>query len=164
MVITARVICMDKEEMLQRITRMLEQGCTMLATHHSCGSPLFRCRGEIVCPVCSFAEGQRAPAPEKDQSVPSMAGKIKPEGEGGEEMIRAQKATFLKPSAGVEEPGAGAVGAAQEDPNIAELRGSLLRKLKDLTAAMEGEQDLDRLRKQLDCIEGALKLLRSMER
>jgi UPF0148 protein len=49
---------MDEDYVLGKITRLLEQGCTMLATHHSCGAPLFRCKGEVVCPVCSFPEGQ----------------------------------------------------------------------------------------------------------
>jgi UPF0148 protein len=156
---------MDEEEMLQRITRLLEQGCTMLATHHSCGAPLFRCRGEIVCPVCSFAEGQSAPSPGKDQGVPFMPEKAGGEGQRGAEMTGAQEASSsLQPSAGVEEPGLGATRASQEEPNIAYLRESVMRKLRDLTAAMEGEQDLDKLRRQLDCIEGALKVLRSMER
>ncbi len=47
---------MDEDEVLSKITRLLEQGCTMLATHHDCGAPLFRCQGEVVCPVCSFPD------------------------------------------------------------------------------------------------------------
>ena len=50
---------MDEDEVLSKITRLLEQGCTMLATHHDCGAPLFRCQGEVVCPVCSFATDVR---------------------------------------------------------------------------------------------------------
>jgi UPF0148 protein len=50
------VMFMDEEEMLKRMTRFLEQGCTMLASHHDCGAPLFRCKGEIICPVCSPKE------------------------------------------------------------------------------------------------------------
>jgi UPF0148 protein len=156
---------MDEEEMLQRITRLLEQGCTMLATHHSCGAPLFRCRGEVVCPVCSFAEGQFAQSPGKDQGEPS--GSIKTEGaeekgarkKGGDEILRSPGT-----SEGGEAAGTEVAGAAQDESDIADLRRSVLRKLRDLTEGMEREQDLDRLRKQLDCIEGALKVLRSMER
>jgi UPF0148 protein len=165
MVTTARMICMDEEEMLQRITRLLEQGCTMLATHHSCGAPLFRCRGEIVCPVCSFVEGQSALSHGKDQGEPSRS--IKTEGaedkdagrEGAEETSRSSGS-----SRGGEEAGTGAAGAEQDETDIADLRRSVLRKLRALSEGMEQEQDLDRLRKQLDCIEGALKVLRSMER
>lgn len=47
---------MNEDEVLAKITRLLERGCTMLASHHDCGAPLFRCQGNIVCPVCSFQE------------------------------------------------------------------------------------------------------------
>jgi uncharacterized Zn finger protein (UPF0148 family) len=52
---------MDEDEVLSKITRLLEQGCTMLATHHDCGAPLFRRQGEVVCPVCSFADDPDSP-------------------------------------------------------------------------------------------------------
>jgi len=47
----------------------------------------------------------------------------------------------------------------------ANLRASLLRRLRELTASLEVEQylDLDRLKKQLDCIEGLLRAFRSMQ-
>lgn len=143
---------MNEEEMLQRITRLLEQGCTMLATHHDCGAPLFRCRGEVVCPVCSFGEAEPA-GTAKDKP----AGRVKVEGEDGTKHPSEASASMKK--AGLE-----AVQALQDEPEIADLRRSVLAKLKGLAEGMEREQDLDRLRKQLDCIEGALKVLRSMER
>lgn len=62
---------MDEDEVLAKITRLLEKGCTMLASHHDCGAPLFRCQGEIVCPVCSFKEeplsAMRIPATDSDR-------------------------------------------------------------------------------------------------
>jgi hypothetical protein len=45
----------------------------------------------------------------------------------------------------------------------ANLRASLLRRLGELSASLEGEQDLDRLKKQLDCIEGLLRAFRSLQ-
>lgn len=47
---------MEEEEAIKRISRLLEMGGTMLANHHDCGAPLFRYKGEVVCPVCSFEE------------------------------------------------------------------------------------------------------------
>lgn len=143
---------MNEEEKLQKITRLLEQGCTMLATHHGCGAPLFRCRGEVVCPVCSFGEAESAGAA-KDR--PLEPGKV----EGEEKAKHPSEASVFMKKAGPE-----AVQAVQDEPEIADLRRSVLAKLKGLAEGMEREQDLDRLRKQLDCIEGALKVLRSMER
>lgn len=57
---------MEDEEIISRTTKLLEQGCTMLATHHDCGAPLFRCKGEVVCPVCSFSPGKNEGKVNKD--------------------------------------------------------------------------------------------------
>jgi UPF0148 protein len=42
---------------IERISKMLELGGTMLSEHcDACGAPLFRYRGEVVCPVCREPE------------------------------------------------------------------------------------------------------------
>jgi UPF0148 protein len=151
---------MDEDEVLSKITKLLEKGCTMLATHHDCGAPLFRCQGEVVCPVCSF--------PDK---LPSH--------DNGENSGSAAQGDRSNPErAPLSEEGAGeglperpvtkeAINEAREDVEFmrakANLRASLLRRLRELTACLEVEQDLDRLKKQLDCIEGLLRAFRSMQ-
>lgn len=47
---------MSEEDKLKKITRLLEKGGTMLASHHECGAPLFRYQGKIMCSVCDFKE------------------------------------------------------------------------------------------------------------
>jgi len=58
-------------------------------------------------------------------------------------------------------------GHSQDDDELNSatrvLRAALLLRLRDLTAVMQGEQDLDRLKKLLDCIEGLLRVMRSMQ-
>ncbi len=44
----------DETKKMQMITRLLEKGGTMLATHHDCGAPMFRYQGVVLCPVCDF--------------------------------------------------------------------------------------------------------------
>ncbi len=46
---------------------------------------------------------------------------------------------------------------------IGNLRASLLHRLRELTAALEDEHDLDKLKKQLDCLEGLLRVFRSLQ-
>jgi UPF0148 protein len=46
----------ESDDKIQMITKLLEKGGTMLATHHDCGAPMFRYHGKIVCPVCDFQE------------------------------------------------------------------------------------------------------------
>ncbi len=151
------VIGMDEEEMLKRITRLLEQGGTMLATHHSCGAPLFRYRGQVVCPVCSFGEGGAAEDTAKgmkDESSGSDQGKV-----AQEEKMPTEESSIDKARSDIDT-------SAQEGLSVEEaaLRKAILRKLKELASGIDREQDLDKLRKQFDCIEAALKALRSMER
>jgi len=151
---------MDEDEVLGKITKLLEKGCTMLATHHDCGAPLFRCQGEVVCPVCSF--------PDKSSSLNNA----EPSG------FAAQGDRSNPEWAPLSEKGAGeglperavtkeVVIEAREDVEFmrakAKLRATLLRRLAELTACLEVEQDLDRLKKQLDCIEGLLRAFRSMQ-
>ena len=55
---------MTSDENVKKIARFLENGGTMLANHcETCGAPLFRFKGEIICPICSGVETDRAPAP-----------------------------------------------------------------------------------------------------
>jgi len=58
------------------------------------------------------------------------------------------------------------VSAADEDLKDAEdaLKRSIVRKLRELTEGIRDERDLSRLKGQLDCIEAAVKVLRSMEK
>ena len=48
---------MTSDENVKKIARFLENGGTMLANHcETCGAPLFRFKGEIICPLCSGIE------------------------------------------------------------------------------------------------------------
>lgn len=152
---------MDEDEVLSKITRLLEKGCTMLATHHDCGAPLFRCQGEVVCPVCSFADKPYSPT----GAEPSGLSRIEEDEKSNFDRAHLQEkgkkddlplGQAAKP-AGMDRQGDELLMAAMGD-----LRACLLHKLQDLTAALEDEQDLDKLKKQLDCLEGLLRAFRSL--
>ncbi len=51
----------DENAKLQRITKFLEMGGTMLAASHDCGAPMFRYQGKTLCPVCDVGEEKKAP-------------------------------------------------------------------------------------------------------
>lgn len=43
----------DSDDKIKQISRLLELGGTMLAQHCStCGAPMFRYHGEVLCPIC----------------------------------------------------------------------------------------------------------------
>jgi UPF0148 protein len=153
---------MDEDEVLSKITRLLEQGCTMLATHHDCGAPLFRRHGEVVCPVCSFADDPDSPI----KTLPSGLSRA----ELDEKSIFDR--AHLQERGEVDDQPAGigakpALKGEQEDEElmtaIGNLRASLLHRLRELTAALKDEHDLDKLKKQLDCLEGLLRVFRSLQ-
>jgi UPF0148 protein len=178
---------MDEDEAIRRITKLLEQGCTMLAAHHDCGAPLFRCEGEVICPVCSFEKAEVSSSTlaagsglAKPQNVVSETrfeganrGKESMRGEG--EMAKpAQRAAREDLAEGFRGRDASAPKVIAEpseetrswdDLRAAEehLRDSLLRRLGVLTEETEKEQDLDRLKKQLECIEGLVRVLKVLE-
>lgn len=137
---------MDEDEVLSKITRLLEQGCTMLATHHDCGAPLFRRQGKVVCPVCSFADGPDLPATAQPYGLSGVDLEEKPNLDRAHLLEREE--------------------SDDDELRIAEgnLRASLLRRLRELTADLEGEHDLDKVKKQLDCLEGMLRVFRSLPR
>lgn len=130
---------MNEDEILNKITRLLERGCTMLSTHHECGAPLFRCQGEIVCPVCSFPD---KPTAENEQSAAAKS-----------QVSDSMRSGWEAASEGVDRE----VGEVK-----ARLRASLIARLDEVSGAIRSEGDLDRLKKLLDCAEGLLSVLRKL--
>jgi UPF0148 protein len=155
--INSLVMGLKEEEMLAKMTRLLEQGCTMLATHHSCGAPLFRCKGRVVCPVCSF-EGQAKP--ETSEPIEGASGK-------GSDYARVRLQEIEAPASGMEEgilsPDAEEFSRRKRELENA-LATTLLRRLRELEQRIDQEEDLEDLRRVLECIDSLLRVLRSLER
>jgi UPF0148 protein len=153
---------MDEDEVLSKITRLLEQGCTMLATHHDCGAPLFRRQGEVVCPVCSFADESNLPT--SVQASGLSGAELDAKSNLGRAHLQEREEIEDQPVDGKLRP---TQNGKQDDDEllvaIGNLRVSLLERLRELTAALEDEHDLDRLKKQLDCLEGLLRVFRSLQ-
>ncbi len=141
---------MDEDEVIKSCTRLLEKGCTMLATHHDCGAPLFRCQGEVVCPVCSFQT--QKPAAE---GVVQPLGRAEAKGESGGELRSEPRKEGVGTGPGTQDEW------AQAEENLREI---MLRKLKELAGDLSEEQDLSKMKSQLDCIEGLHKILQSLSR
>lgn len=64
---------------IQKITELLEKGGTMLANHHSCGAPMFRYQGQIVCPVCMSREEQDKATEPSEKSETLRKEHVRPE-------------------------------------------------------------------------------------
>jgi len=211
---------LQEDEVLAKITKLLERGCTMLASHHDCGAPLFRCQGDIVCPVCSFedesvsairrpaseavsGEEERSPDLSRAQlmqmhEMPSRWGIKKDRSDRSLERVEPDRsaercqpdrsaercqpdrsAERCQPDRSAErvEPGQSAeIGQSDRSregyPSIQDevqfhsvendLRFALLFRLHELTASLRAEQDLDKLKRLLDCLEALLRVLKSL--
>jgi len=193
---------LQEDEVLAKITKLLERGCTMLASHHDCGAPLFRCQGDIVCPVCSFEDesvsAMRRPASEavsgeeerrQDLSraqlmqiheTPSRRGIKKDRSDRSAEKVEPdQSAERCQPdrsSERVEPDQSAEIGQSdrsregytsiQDEVQFHsvenDLRSALLFRLHELTASLRAEQDLDKLKRLLDCLEALLRVLKSL--
>jgi UPF0148 protein len=168
-------IPMDEEEILGRIARFLEQGCTMLASHHDCGAPLFRCKGKILCPVCSPESGNamdlqadeaESTAPTHDRAsneyhakeTPSSAMRVT---DPMRESLASLRARFQSPereSATLNQDLEKPIAAIRPEIKVL-LRNALLQRLKELSDDIGKEPDLSQLQAMLDCIEAILRIL-----
>lgn len=139
---------MDEEEMIRRITRMMEIGGTMLAEHHDCGAPLFRYKGEILCPVCSTSRDA-----EHDASVKPSEEEKMHISEGRDSKSAAQRSSVSTSASS---------RALDEKDALAAVRDSLHAKLRELCEEIADERDLSRLKSKLECIEITIRALKQL--
>jgi UPF0148 protein len=174
---------MDEEEKIKKITRLLEQGCTMLASHHECGAPLFRHKGEILCPVCSTIDTDYHKKAVGETKIDDLAkkdiGKCDrntevsycrdsdpgPKSDLASSSVEAKRHQYLTENdlqMDVEKLVVPSISSSDEselkNAKLA-LKSAVLSRMKDLALNIEREQDLSRLKFELDCAEMALKLL-----
>lgn len=175
---------MEEDEVLAKITKLLERGCTMLASHHDCGAPLFRCQGDIVCPVCSFEDesvsAMRGPASEtvsgeeerrsdlsraqllQMHETPSRRGIKKDRSDRSAEKVEPDQSAEIGQSDRSREGYPSIQDEVQFHSVENDLRSALLFRLHELTASLRAEQDLDKLKRLLDCLEALLRVLKSL--
>ena len=182
---------MDEEEKLKRITRLLEQGCTMLAAHHDCGAPLFRRKGEIICPICSLSSMDPSDKSirEKDTPVSTNAdenkvlggpkvggGADRSSGVGSEQSVDREYRENDRQISNHPNIELANLGPARLTKKLGEsehhsefeitkhaLRTAIICRLKDLALNIKEEKDLCRLRSQLDCVDAALRVINTLK-
>ncbi len=143
----------DEDRKIQMITRLLEKGGTMLATHHECGAPLFRYQGKVLCPVCNFQEKQEV----RKQEVSKEARIEKePEITRRSEITReAAEQREIRPEI-----------RSAEEPQTADYDqiATLTRnKVHSIAISLESETDLQRVKEKMECIELGIKILKLMQ-
>lgn len=154
----------------------------MLATHHECGAPLFRYKGEVVCPVCSFEEvGAPQVSSQAEKSTVESEGRpssksrsISAADEKRGSAIDFEEKIAFKGTSSPETPDKGEIAhreavygkmVQKEETYLAkeELQRAILQKIREISEKMRDEQDLGRLKSQLEYIKEALKVLERLK-
>lgn len=128
----------DKEEdKIQKITKLLEKGGTMLASHHECGAPMFRYQGKTACPVCDFQEKLEL------KEIKETKGEQKP-----------LKAIITQ---SVQEFKGARAGEYQTISRV------IKNKINEIAMSIEAETDLQRVKNKMECIEQGLRILKLLQ-
>ena len=127
----------ESDDKIQMITKLLEKGGTMLATHHDCGAPMFRYQGKVVCPVCDSQEKKQPEDIEKQRN------KI------DEKQIRQ----------GQQNSGAPGISGSSSK-HVLQISNIIANKIRNLTASLETETELGRTKDKMECIERGVRILK----
>lgn len=129
----------ESDDKIQMITKLLEKGGTMLATHHDCGAPMFRYQGKVICPVCDFQE-KKQPQPE---DLERQKNKIDEQKAGQDQQNK-------------ESPGIPGISLQP----VLHISNTIANKIRNLTASLETETELGRIKEKLECIEQGVRILK----
>ena len=126
----------DETSKMQKITRLLEKGGTMLASSHECGAPMFRYQGKVMCPVCDTGteEGKKAAV------EPVAPGKPQ----------RVQKESVPETPSRIR----------GDNAQIAEMTR---KKIQEIAGSLENETDLHRIKEKMECMELGIRILKLIE-
>lgn len=156
------------EESISKISRMLEIGGTMLAQHCAeCGAPLFRYKGNVLCPVCDTGQKPSVQAqtkPVKKQNDISSATSVDLEvNKQVSPSISAVQSTS-DISAEVKKTASPTSEIPVQSKSIStcslpELEGILAKKTIMLAQSMHQEQDPRKIKEFLELIEKSLDII-----
>lgn len=145
------------EESISKISRMLEVGGTMLAQHCAeCGAPLFRYKGNIICPVCDTGQkpavaAQKKPLEKQTDVSSAISGNIEPKKE-----VSSSVGSF--PSL-IEKPSEAPVCKDSHLSTLPDLEEMLKKKTIMLAQSMQQEQDPRKIKEFLELIEKSLDII-----
>lgn len=133
------------DEKIQKITRLLEKGGTMLATHHECGAPLFRYQGSTVCPVCDFQEKQEIKKQEAKTGQEDRKDQKKEQ--EPRDLVKTQKTK----------------AQASQIADSQEISSVITSKIQNIAGTLDAETDIARVREKMDCIEQGIRILKLLK-
>ncbi|ADE36213.1 Sjogren's syndrome/scleroderma autoantigen 1 family protein [Methanohalophilus mahii] len=147
---------------IRRISKLLELGGTMLAQHcDTCGSPLFRYQGQVLCPLCNIAEeGEEAQDEKVEETIPSVETEVstgKKEEFEAENVESKAKVSSEQPDTHLHEPVSDALHA--ERKVAGSLEQLIESKLVEIAKNIQSETDPRRVEDAFDLIERGVTIL-----
>lgn len=140
----------DKD--LEKVTKMLERGGTMLAKHCECGAPLFKFQGKVVCPVCDAKKQERV----EEQSRLAVPVETKP-------AVSSQAVEPVKSTPIMQMPERRmSVVVGGEELNEAAVEAAVIAKINDITARLATETYPNKIQMYLDILERSLRVLKEL--
>lgn len=136
-----------EEQDLQKVTKMLERGGTMLAKHCECGAPMFKYHGKVVCPVCDSKKEENLAVPvETKPAVTQQAMEPVKRGRVSELPQQQQVSVVL--------------GGTSLDEEAVET--VVIAKINEISARMATEIYPERIKMYMEILETSLKVLREL--
>jgi UPF0148 protein len=141
-----------EEKDLDKVTRMLEKGGTMLAKHCECGAPLFKYQGRVICPVCDAKRQEHA----EEQARLAVPVETKP-AISSQAVEPARSAPVMQmPERGV------SVVMGKEELDEAAVEAAVIAKINDIAARLAGETYPGKIQMYLDILERSLRVLKEL--
>ncbi|MFP4654994.1 MAG: Sjogren's syndrome/scleroderma autoantigen 1 family protein [Methanohalobium sp.] len=152
---------MGTEELeLDKISRMLERGATMLSQHcQTCGSPLFRYQGEIICPICQGRDESTAeyPQPKQHQETTDIQYQEQTSKENSESEQVFSEQERPETDKSMHTP-------VSTGSDVQYTRDLVLKKVNDIAQMMQDENDTRRVFEYFDIIERGLEIVEKIDR
>ncbi|WP_340820280.1 Sjogren's syndrome/scleroderma autoantigen 1 family protein [Methanolobus sp. WCC4] len=147
---------------IQKISKMLEIGGTMLAQHcNNCGAPLFRYQGRVLCPVCDDVRDPRGAMGQANDTAPiSSAGNEVSPVDTMEEPVAARPESIPSP---VAEPVRTEPSKPLVQGSVSELESLIISKMTGMAREMQDEKDPRRIDEYLDLIDRCMDILAKMQ-
>ncbi len=139
----------EKDNKIEKISKLLEQGGTMLAQHCKCGAPLFRYHGDVICPIC---DSHLNKSKNKNENIDEnkIEKKIKKE-------IERKNVTLNRPSDQSLTSRSFSTSITPETQEF--ISNAIINKITQLCSDLDCETDLNRVKKQLETIGSGIKVL-----